>query len=204
MRITDINAGKTSLESILEKKRIQKTGSQSVPSGFRSGRADETDFSKGIGAEQARIRDLGKSYIRNNVSIKGIEDLQKTIHEFEQKPENQRDFAHLSQDLKQIVTAVKHDGENVISYLSTQVKDDKSLYALKSTLSTEAISLRQTSMEERKQIAQFLVKNENLDAVSGFSADAAAQTVVRELSKGKSENLFRGLSNIANLIGSDR
>jgi hypothetical protein len=204
MRITDISAGKASLESLLEKRKTMKGTDSGVSEDSAAEKSDATDLRSKDNADQLRVRDLEKSYLRNNVSLQGLEDLQKVVHNFEQKPEGQRDFNQLSQELKQSVTSVKFDGENVISYLSTQVKDDKSLYALKSTLAGELDSLRQSATEERRQIASFLVKSENIDAVTGFAPEKTAADLAKQLDRNGAENLFRGLSNIANLIGSDR
>ena len=149
------------------------------------------------------MKDLQKSFLKNNLSLIGLQDLQKSVFDFEKLSEDTKDYSKISQELKHIVGNTKFEGENVISFLSTSIKDNKSLYTFKTNLNTEIDATKSNLRDERKKIASYLVKSENVEVAKNFSPDKTLKDIVHTLNKSNSENLFKGIANINNLIGID-
>lgn len=78
--------------------------------------------------------------------------------------------------------------------------DDKSLYMLKMNLTSEIENVQSAITDERKQIASYIVRQENLEAATGYSPDENAQKIVSQLTRENAGQLFRGMSNVQNLL----
>ena len=203
MMISDISTGKASLESLFEKKKVQKFTPAESQTSLKTGNLDEFEQSKIQHNDSFKMKDLQKSFLKNNLSLIGLQDLQKSVFDFEKLSEDTKDYSKISQELKHIVGNTKFEGENVISFLSTSIKDNKSLYTFKTNLNTEIDATKSNLRDERKKIASYLVKSENVEVAKNFSPDKTLKDIVHTLNKSNSENLFKGIANINNLIGID-
>ncbi len=203
MNIADITMGKAVLENLADKKRLQKQ-SVSINSPSRQVKSDVFNSDKSMSIDLAKINELQKGFMKDNISLSGLKNLQDKVEQFENNPVSQRDYDKLTKELNVIVNKTKFDGENVISYLSTQVKDEKSLYTLKANLVNEIEGIRTKMADERKSLASYLVKSENLETVKDFSSEKTADKIASALDKNNISNLFKGISNINTLLGIEK
>jgi hypothetical protein len=201
MKITDVVMGKVALDNLLDKRKAQKQSVSSFADSSQILRKDGLDTEKKVSADMAKIREMEKIYLKDNASMEGLQNLSKRIENFQSSNEAKRSFEDLTKDLTGIVNSTKFEGESVISYLSTQIRDDKSLYTFKTNLTNEIKVLQSKLSDERKGIAFYLVKNENLDAVGRFSSDEAAKEVRSLLNYENAEVLHKGISNLPKLLG---
>jgi hypothetical protein len=204
MKVSDITAGKLVLESLAEKKRLQKESVGNIAAKAGDVQTDVFNSDKKINVDVAKINELQKSYLKDNASLEGLSKLQDKVDDFEKSSSAVKNFEKLSLDLGNIVSSTKYNGENVISYLSTQIKDDKSLYTFKLNLSTEIENLTSKLSEERKNIAMYLVRNENMDVAYDFSSEKTARNIADMLSKDNAAGVFKGIANLSSLLGIDK
>lgn len=199
MKISDIATGKTTLEALFEKKRVQKdSGSRSAGlENIKPG--DGYIKSKSVAPDQSRISELENSFMRNSITLQGLNDMNRTVSVFEKTPG--ADYNSLSSDLSAIVSARRHNGESVLSYLSTNIRDEKDLYTFKASLDSEVKGVSAKLRDERNKIASFLVMSENRETVQDFSPERTAKAVVSMLSRDNAQSLYKGMSNLGNLMG---
>lgn len=201
MRITDIAAGRAALESLSEKKRDVR---------FNPSRADQPVVKKGedsgtdkkVSQDQLRVRDLQRGFMKDSVSMQGLSELQKRLNLYETG--EAKNFEELSRDLSGIVQSTRFEGESVISYLSTQIKDDKTLYMFRNSLDAEIGLVQNRLSEERKAVASYLVRAENMDNIRSFSAENALKQVVADHGMLAQADLHRKPGNVASLLGIER
>lgn len=161
---------------------------------------DSVNVNKNIQPELLRIKELERNYLKNSVSLNGFKVINETIGQFEKLGFNEPKWNDLSRELHGVVQSTMFEGESVISYLSTSVSDEKSLYTLKGNLASEIKNLQNQLYSERKQLANYLVKQENLSVVSSFSATDTLNKVISVLNNENSQNIHSGFSNIAQLL----
>jgi hypothetical protein len=204
MRVSDITTGKLVLESLAEKKRLQKEGIGNIAAKTGDIQSDVFSSDKKINMDVAKINELQKNYLKDNSSLEGLSKLQNQVEDFEKSSSGVKNFEKLSLELGNIVSSTKYNGENVISYLSTQIKDDKTLYTFKLNLNTEIANINTKLSEERKNIAMYLVKNENRDVAYDFSSEKTARNIADMLKKDNAAGVFKGIANLSGLLGIDK
>ncbi len=200
MRVLDVIQGNVSVRSLEERDRYRNALS-SVSQEDR-GRSEQDMLSLNTVMENDRvhIQELQKTYLMKETSLRGLEEIQRRISGFEANPDSENDFQRLSDQLQAVIQSTRFDGESVISYISSKVTDEKSLYTLKVNLETEMSNIRESMGEERRKIASFLVQQENIDAATRYSPDENARKVVEALNRENAEQIFRGLNNVQNLL----
>lgn len=204
MRITDIATGRAVLESLAEKKKIQKLAEDSTQSSARVNGKDSFQSDKKVSADLAKINEVQKNYLKDHASLNGLQALEEKAAAFVSVPAGQRDYENLSKELAAIVNSTRFEGESIISYISTNVKDEKSLYTLKTNLRNEINSVQFKMSEERKNLATYLIKSENMEAAGDVSSERLLKNVTAKLDKKISENLFKGMSNLSSLLGIEK
>lgn len=200
MKIADIGLGKAVLEELIDKKKTQKMNASSALTRMDNNK-DSFENGKRITPDLARMNELQKSYLKDNASLKGLLDLRQRTDEFNVKTGN---YDKLSQELNAIVTGTRFQGESIISYLSTHISDEKALYTFKANLNTEIDNVRLKVSGERKDIASYLVREENLEGMKGYFADQSAKIVASFLNAGNVDAVHRKVSNINVLLGMEK
>lgn len=206
MKISDITLGKSVLENLIDKKKDRPVSSSSRLTEHLNARGDSFDPERRVHHDMARMSELQKNFARNSAGLQGLVSMKKMVDEHDRLPALDRNYQKLTQELSAIVASTKYQGENVISYLSTQVRDEKSLYTLKNGLDSEIRNVQLKMSAERKDIASYLVREENLASVSaGISPDRNLETVRRRMQDadvaGPLETLHRNIPKISALLG---
>lgn len=197
MKITDIISQKVSLESLNEKRGTSKTNLKLINSiGHKT---DSVNIQRNKN-EINTILQLQNEFSKNVASLNGFIEMDQKINEFEKLPANLKDFEKLSRELSALSKSVKFNGENVISYLNTDVKDDPSLYTLRMNLSKEIESLKNIVAKERKAIATYLIKSENRDSIAGFSSEETVKNIAQLLNEKKIANIYKLKNNSNRLL----
>ncbi|MEJ5283420.1 MAG: hypothetical protein WHS77_00045 [Brevinematales bacterium] len=197
MKITDIISQKVSLESLNEKREASKTNSKLINSINR--KTDSVNIQRNKN-EINTILQLQNEFSKNIASLNGFIEMDQKINEFQKLPTNLKDFEKLSRELSALSKSVKFNGENVISYLNTDVKDDQTLYTLKMNLTKEIESLKNIVAKERKAIASYLIKNENRDAIAGFSSEETVKNITQLLNEKNIANVYKLKNNSNRLL----
>lgn len=200
MKVSDIISGKISLEPLNRDKKGRIQGTADRQQGQSGGGQDSLSLQKSITADMVKIRDLQNSFFKGNASLDGFQEIRSIIREFEQQPEERKDWSRLSQDIKAAVSRTMFNGESVISYLSTNIKDEKSLYTLKTTLDTEIQGAEARVHQARKQIGRFLVQEANREAAARFSPERVLDQIRQDLNPATADKLVKGLNNIQRLL----
>lgn len=203
MKIADVGLGKAVLEELQDKKKTQKLNSASDLGKIGNKGQDSFENGKRISPDFARMNELQKNFMKDTTGLKGLLELEQKTANFDVKTGS---FDKLSQELNAIVTGTKFQGENIISYLSTHVTDEKTLYTLKGSLKTEIENIRLKISGERRDIASYLVREENLEGMRGYIAEASVRDVAAALGKKRvnAEVLHNGIANIQSLLGMER
>ena len=201
MKIADIGLGKAVLEELIDKKKAQKSDANSALNRLdRTGR-DSFDNGKRITPDLARMNELQKNYMKDNAGLNGLIELRRKAEEFNPKTGS---YEKLSQELNAIVADTRFQGESIISYLSTHVNDDKALYTFRANLDKEIESARLKVSGERKDIASYLVREENLEGIRGYFADHSAKIVASVLTAANVDAVHRNINNINALLGIEK
>lgn len=198
MKVLDVIQGSISVRTTEDRDRVRNVLHSVAEDGHSN--QDSFTLTAATDTDQSRIQEMQKSYLKNETSLRGLEELQNRIDAFEASSADERSYAKLSDQLQSVIQATRYDGESVISYMSAKVADDKSLYTLKVNLQTETDRIRDSMHEERRTIGAYLVRQENVDAASGYSASDSAQKIAAELNRDTANQMFRGLHNIQNLL----
>ncbi len=205
MKIADILTEKTALENLAYKKKAARNTLISEDSNQNSNLKDIFNSDKKISADITKINQLEKSYLKDNLSLNGLFELQNKVNAFESSAGiSSPDYNQLSHELSAIVNSTKYNGENIISYLSTNIQDRKSLYTFKSNLDAEITNTQTKLADERKNLAQYLVKQENLEVARDFSSDKTVRDITQALNKNNSRSLFKEMSNVSSLLGLEK
>ena len=85
------------------------------------------------------------------------------------------------------MNSTKFNGESIISYLSTNIQDSKSLYTFKSNLDSSIVNTQAKLAEERKNLALYLVKQENVETAGSFSSEKAVSDIMASLDQSQCE-----------------
>jgi hypothetical protein len=203
MKIADIGVGKAVLEELIDKKKTQKQNADSALIRINRNREDSFENGKRVAPDLTRMNELQNNFLKDSTGLKGLVELKQKAESFDARTGN---FEKLTQELNAIVTGTKYQGENIISYLSTHVGDEKALYTFKSSLGTEIDNIRLKISSERKDIATYLVREENLEGMRGYMADRSVDEVASLLSRKKmnADGLHRNVANIQSLLGMER
>lgn len=200
MRVLDVIQGNVSVRAAEDRDKFRSAFNSVRDENRVRNDQDTLSLNSVMETDLVRIQELQKNFVKNETSLRGLEELQRRINGFESEPIDQRDYRGLNDQLQAVVQATRFEGESVISYLSTKVSDDKSLYTLKTNLTSEIDHIESAMAEERKQIATYIVRQENLEAAAGYSPDESARQIVRDLNRENAGQLFRGLNNVQNLL----
>lgn len=201
MKVQDVISQKVALENLAQKKKLEKESPASLKNAVLD-KNDKFEFEKKTNQDVARVAQVQQSYQRNSVSMLGLSDMQKKVDEFEKTARPEQDYQNLSRELKTIASQVKYNGESIISFLSTSISDDKSLYTFKANLKNEIDSVQNKLAVERKNIATYLVAQENRDTVRDFSTDKTLNVIKGAIDKESAANLYKGISKLSTLLGS--
>ena len=196
MKISDIISQKVSMENLLERKKSEKFNNLRFDS---SNRKDDSILLNRKPPEFSSIIELQSNFNKNIASLNGFMEMERKIKEFQLISDNKKDFEKLSRELTAISKSVKYKGENIISYLSTNIKDEASLYTFKMNLSKEIESLKTVIAKERKALASYIVESENKDAIAGYSPEKSVEkikTALRQSLFDKVHNLKRNSSKL--------
>ena len=156
--------------------------------------ADQTPPDITITGGFAQVTGIGSSEM-------GFEELDRKLADFESKPSEEKSYQQLSRELSSVIHSVKFEGENVISYLSTNVSDEKSLYMFRTNLKNEIENLKSILADERKGLASYLVKGENQDAYSSYSPDLVLSSLAAQMKKSGAESVHQNRPNVSGLLG---
>lgn len=206
MKISDVVMGRTVLESLAEKKILLKNSNLINNSDNQTKAKDIFDSDRVKNSDISKIKELQSNYMKNTSSLTGLNALNDKVEEFEKSPDktNQKNYDQLSSELNDIVASTKYGGESVISYLSTNIRDEKSLYTFKANLNNEISGIKGKLSEERKNIAAYLVMNENLEGARAFSSEKTLNNVLAVLDKNNLEKVYNNISNISTLLGIEK
>ncbi len=205
MKITDILTEKTALENLAYKKKNAVDNNSIENLNQNTDQNDVFDSGKKVSADVSRINQLQKSFIKDNLSLSGLHELQNKIEIFENSfDKDSADYDQLTHDLNAIVNSTKYNGENIISYLSTNIQDNKSLYTFKSNLDASIVNTEAKLAEERKNLASYLVREENIETASSFSTERTIRDIAGSLNKSNIKNLYRDISNVSSLLGLEK
>ncbi|MGC8765413.1 MAG: hypothetical protein ACP5QT_05970 [Brevinematia bacterium] len=199
MKVSDIISQKVSFENLSNKRRNIKSDSSVISTLYS--KTDAVAFQRNRN-EITSIIDLQHEFNKNMTSLNGFIDMERKINEFQALADEKKDFERLSKELSAISHLVKFNGENVISYLDTNVKDETSLYTLKMNLSKEIENLKSIVAKERKTIARYLIANENREALVGFSPEKTVENILNLLKESNISGLHKLKNNSNKLLSS--
>ncbi|MCX7821328.1 MAG: hypothetical protein N2258_06600, partial [Brevinematales bacterium] len=197
MKIMDIISQKVSLESLNEKRENSKTNLKLINSIHR--KSDSVNIQRNKN-EISSILQLQDEFNKNITSLNGFIEMDEKINEFQKLPLNMKDFEKLSRELSAFSKSVKFNGENIISYLNTDVKNEQSLYTLKMNLSKEIENLKNVVAKERKAIATYLIKSENRDSLAGFSSEEVVKNISQLLNEKNVATIYKMKNNSNRLL----
>lgn len=200
MKIADIGLGKTVLEELIDKKKTQKLNASSAMNRMDSNK-DSFETGKRITPDLAKMNEIQKNFLKNSAGLKGLMDLRQKAETFDARTGN---YDKLSQELNAIVTGTRFQGESIISYLSTHVSDEKSLYTFKANVDTEISSARLKLSGERKELASYLVREENLEGMRGYFAEGSANKIASVLNARNVDSVHSKVGNINALLGIEK
>ncbi len=197
MKISDIISQKVIFENLSNKRQNIKSNASVINAIYS--KTDAVTFQRSRN-EITSIIELQYEFNKNLTSLNGFMDMERKINEFQVLAEEKKDFDRLSRELSAISRSVKFNGENVISYLNTNIKDESSLYTLKINLSKEIENLKNIVSKERNTIARYLIENENKDALIGFSPEKAIENILGLLRGKNLSALYKLKSNSNKLL----
>ncbi|MGA2141813.1 MAG: hypothetical protein ABSG94_05255 [Brevinematales bacterium] len=206
MKISDILADKTALDNLTNKKKNIDAGP-----GISKNTAvtDQKDIfnnpDKIIPADMAKMDQLQKSFVKDNLSLNGLFEMQTKVDNFEKSlASGSPDFDQLTRELNAVMNSTKFNGESIISYLSTNIQDSKSLYTFKSNLDSSIVNTQAKLAEERKNLASYLVKQENFETTGSFSSEKALSDIMASLTKANAHSLYKDITNASALLGLEK
>ncbi|OHD56725.1 MAG: hypothetical protein A2Y33_06440 [Spirochaetes bacterium GWF1_51_8] len=204
MDIKDVITGNVNLAALYDKSKL-KASAASLKSGDKKQIGqDSFVFEKNLEKDMIRLQQVQKDYMKSGVGLEGLNEMSKLIGEFEGQDPEKIDWQGASKKMNAVVNSATYDGENVIGFISTKIEDQKSLYTLKMNVQKEIGAMQMKMNDDRKQIASYLVKRENIEVMSGFSPDANAQSVVKALDLASAQGLFKNLGKVNSLLASGK
>lgn len=165
--------------------------------------ADSVDLEANADQNLVRMREIERTYLKNEASLQGLSEMSELMTSFNATTASDNDYAKLTEGLGEISRNTLYEGESVISYLSTAVSDEKSLYTLSMNVEKEISGLTDSMKSEMSEMKTFLIAEENKSAASGFDAENLADTIARDLTLNVAENLHGALPNTQSLLVSE-
>ncbi|URA09760.1 hypothetical protein [Thermospira aquatica] len=120
--------------------------------------------------------------MRHEMIVSGLELLKRRVAEFSRTPVEQRNYELFSQELQKIVSQTRFQGETPLAYMSVKVSDERTLYTLGQQIDQEITVQQSRLRQERRQMAAFLISQENRDALVGRSAEDIVNSMKLSLS----------------------
>ncbi len=194
MKIMDLISQHVNLEKLAEKRTTSKVGKEIT--GVRS-KNDSVNVQR-KNNELTSILQIQNDFNKNTISLNGFMEMKEKIDAF-QKLDN-KDYEKLSKELSAISKSVKFNGENIISYLDTNIKDEQSLYTLNMNLSKEIENVKLKVAKDRKILASFLVMNENRDSISNFSIEKVVNDITDLLNEKNISKIYKIKENTNKLL----
>ncbi len=205
MKISDILTEKTALDNLTYRKKNTVNNFSVAKEGHVSDQKDIFNTDKIIAPDMAKMDQLQKSFVKDNMSLNGLYEMQNKVDNFEKSlASTTPDFDQLTRELNAIVNSTKFNGENIISYLSTNIQDSKTLYTFKSNLDSSIINTQAKLAEERKNLATYLVKQENVETAGAFSSEKVVRDITESLNKANIRSLYKDISNASALLGLEK
>lgn len=180
MRIEDILHSTVALDRIQKQKQTESRG---VSARLLKMSQDEVGLLRQTDEKLLAIRDREQNFMRHEVILSGLELLKKRVAEFSRTAVEQRNYEAFSQELQQIVSGTRFQGETPLAYMSVKVSDEKTLYTLSQQIDQEITVHQNRLKQERKQIAAFLVTQENQEALGGKSSEVLLAEVKDAMTK---------------------
>jgi hypothetical protein len=206
MKISDIITDKTALDNLTNKKKSSGAGSHIENNPALSSQKDIfSNSDKIVSADMAKMDQLQKSFVKDNLSLNGLFEMQTKVDNFEKSiASGSPDFDQLTRELNAVMNSTKFNGENIISYLSTNIQDSKSLYTFKSNLDSSIVNTQAKLAEERKNLALYLVKQENVETAGSFSSEKAVSDIMASLTRANARLLYKDITNASALLGLEK
>ncbi len=200
MQVSDIISGKIDLKPMQKEKKGSKANINNISENLKSNNRDVISLTKGPAQDMLKLQEMQSTYMKSTTSLDGFNELSAIIEKFEKQPDDQKDWNALSQELKSTITKTLYKGESIISYLSTNVNDEKSLYTLKANLANELQSASARVAQSKKQISRYLVEQANKDAVVGYDPQKILAGVKQDLNQNNVSMLSGTLNHIQRLL----
>jgi hypothetical protein len=202
MKISDIITDKAALENLSYRKKSTSNIAEINKEGQTLELKDIFDSDKIISPEMTKMDQLQKSFVRDNLSLNGLYEMQNKVRNFESSTSS--DYDQLTRELNAVINSTKFNGENVISYLSTNIQDNKSLYTFKSNLDSSIVNTQAKVAEERKNLALYLVKRENIETAASFSSEKTVRNIMDSLKGTDARYLHKDTINASSLLGLEK
>jgi len=202
MKISDIITDKAALENLSYRKKSTSNIADINKEGQTLELKDIFDSDKIISPEVTKMDQLQKSFVRDNLSLNGLYEMQNRVRNFESSTSS--DYDQLTRELNAVINSTKFNGENVISYLSTNIQDNKSLYTFKSNLDSSIVNTQAKVAEERKNLALYLVKRENIETAASFSSEKTVRNIMDSLKGTDARYLHKDIINASSLLGLEK
>ncbi len=202
MKISDIITDKAALENLSYRKKSTSNIAEINKEGQTLELKDIFDSDKIISPEVTKMDQLQKSFVRDNLSLNGLYEMQNRVRNFESSTSS--DYDQLTRELNAVINSTKFNGENVISYLSTNIQDNKSLYTFKSNLDSSIVNTQAKVAEERKNLALYLVKRENIETAASFSSEKTVRNIMDSLKGTDARYLHKEIINASSLLGLEK
>jgi hypothetical protein len=204
MNIKDVITGNVNLTALYEKSKFKSPAvSEKSGNGMQVGE-DSFAFEKNLEKDMLRLQEVQKDYMKNDIGVKGLNDMQSLISSMDGQDPEKIDWQGVSRKMNAIVSSTKFEGQAVIGFLSTKVDDEKSLYTLKMNVSKEINSMQSKMDESRKQIAGYLVKRENLEVFAGYTPDKNMESIMSVLDISTAQGLYKNMGNVNSLLSAKK
>jgi len=202
MKISDIITDKAALENLSYRKKSTSNIADINKEGQTLELKDIFDSDKIISPEVTKMDQLQKIFVRDNLSLNGLYEMQNRVRNFESSTSS--DYDQLTRELNAVINSTKFNGENVISYLSANIQDNKSLYTFKSNLDSSIVNTQAKVAEERKNLALYLVKRENIETAASFSSEKTVRNIMDSLKGTDARYLHKDIINASSLLGLEK
>lgn len=198
----DVIRSNVNVGSIDDKERYKSTLTKLKTEMDTESLKDSVAIASEAKQDMIRIREMQNNYLKSEVSLNGLVEMEKVVSEFEDSGMADT-FSELSRQLHNVSSETSFNGESIISYLSTEIRDEKGLYTFKMNLESEIGGIREQLASERKQIASYLVEAENKETASGFDAERMVNTIRDMLAVSDTDALIGKVNNVNSLLISE-
>ncbi|OHD53319.1 MAG: hypothetical protein A2014_06250 [Spirochaetes bacterium GWF1_49_6] len=204
MNIKDVITGNVNLSALYEKSKYKSPAvSEKSGKGSQIGE-DSFVFEKNLEKDMIRLQEVQKDYMKNDIGVKGLNDMQNLIGSLDGKDPEKIDWPGMTKKMNAIVSSTMYEGQSVIGFLSTKVEDEKSLYTLKMNVTKEISSMQAKMDESRKQIASYLVKRENIEVFAGYTPEKNVQSIMDVLDIASAQGLYKNIGNVNSLLKAEK